>query len=90
MVSRSRKDVEYRAMANAAMECCWSRNLLHELHVTVDKATIIYCNISAVYLSENPVHHRRTKHVELDITSFARKFWLVIFEFYMLLRNTSL
>jgi hypothetical protein len=24
-------------------------------------------NISAVYLSENPVHHQRTKHVELDI-----------------------
>jgi hypothetical protein len=29
---------------------------------------VIYCdNVSAVYLSENPVHHRRTKHVELDI-----------------------
>jgi hypothetical protein len=36
--------------------------------VDIQKATIIYCdNISAVYLSENPVHHRRTKHVELDI-----------------------
>ena len=29
---------------------------------------MIYCdNVSAVYLSENPVHHRRTEHVELDI-----------------------
>lgn len=34
----------------------------------MDKATVIYCdNVSAVYLSENPVHHRRTKHIELDI-----------------------
>ena len=34
----------------------------------INKATVIYCdNISAVYLSENPVHHRRTKHVEIDI-----------------------
>jgi hypothetical protein len=42
--------------------------LLQELHVIIDKATVIYCdNISAVYLSENPVHHRRTNHVELDI-----------------------
>ena len=55
-------------MANAAAECCWLRNLLHELHVDVRKATVIYCdNISAAYLSQNPVHHRRMKHVELDI-----------------------
>jgi hypothetical protein len=28
----------------------------------------VYCdNVSAVYLSANPVHHRRTKHIELDI-----------------------
>ena len=34
----------------------------------VPKATIVYCdNVSAVYLSANPVHHRRTKHIELDI-----------------------
>jgi hypothetical protein len=31
-------------------------------------AALVYCdNISAVYMSANPVHHRRTKHVELDI-----------------------
>ena len=32
------------------------------------KATLVYCdNISVVYMSSNPVHHRRTKHIELDI-----------------------
>jgi len=67
-VSRSSAEAEYRGVANAAVECCWIRNLLHELHVHINKATVIYCdNISAVYLSENPVHHRRTKHVEIDI-----------------------
>jgi hypothetical protein len=67
-VSRSSAEAEYRAVANAIAKCCWLRNLLQELHVIIDKATVIYCdNISAVYLSENPVHHRRTKHVELDI-----------------------
>jgi hypothetical protein len=56
-VSRSSAEAEYRAVANAAAECCWLRNLLRELHVVVDKATVIYCdNVSAVYLSENPVH----------------------------------
>jgi hypothetical protein len=41
---------------------------LFELACTVDKATVVFCNnVSAVYLSANPVHHRRTKHIELDI-----------------------
>jgi hypothetical protein len=33
--------------------------LLQELYVPVGKATVIFCdNISAVYLSQNPVYHR--------------------------------
>jgi hypothetical protein len=29
---------------------------------------VAFCdNISSVYMSRNPVHHRRTKHIELDI-----------------------
>jgi len=55
-------------VANVTAECCWLRHLLGELQVPVDKATIVYCdNISAVYLSADPVHHGRTKHVELDV-----------------------
>ena len=31
-------------------------------------ATLVYCdNVSAVYLSGNPIHHQRTKHIEMDI-----------------------
>ena len=55
-------------MANAVAECSWLRQLLQELLCDIPKATIVYCdNVSAVYLSANPVHHRRTKHIELDI-----------------------
>jgi hypothetical protein len=47
--------------------------VLQELHIVVNKASVMYCdNISAVYLSQNPVHHRRMKHVEIDI-HFVRK-----------------
>ena len=67
-VSRSSAEVEYRAVANAAAECIWLRQLLGELHCGVTKATVTYCdNVSAVYMSANPIHHKRTKHIELDI-----------------------
>ncbi|XP_066323353.1 uncharacterized mitochondrial protein AtMg00810-like [Miscanthus floridulus] len=67
-VSRSSAEAEYRAVANAAAECIWLRQLLGELQCAITKATVTYCdNISAVYMSANPVHHKRTKHIELDI-----------------------
>ncbi|KAK1668995.1 hypothetical protein QYE76_057154, partial [Lolium multiflorum] len=67
-VSRSSAEAEYRVVANAVAECTWLRQLLSELSCPVDKATVVFCdNVSAVYLSANPVHHRRTKHIELDI-----------------------
>ena len=42
--------------------------LLGEFHRSLPRATLVYCdNISAVYLSTNPVHHQRTKHVEINL-----------------------
>jgi hypothetical protein len=67
-VSRSKPEAEYRAVAHVAAECCWIRQLLQELHVPLSSATVVYCdNVSAVYMTANPVHHRRTKHIEIDI-----------------------
>jgi ATP sulfurylase len=60
--------VEYHAVAHVVAECCWLWQLLQELHVSVPLATIVYCdNVSAVYMTANPVHHRRTKHIEINI-----------------------
>ncbi|WVZ97042.1 hypothetical protein U9M48_042607 [Paspalum notatum var. saurae] len=37
-------------------------------------ATIVYRdNVSAVYMTGNPVHHRRTKHIEIDIHFVCEK-----------------
>jgi hypothetical protein len=55
-------------VAHAVAEIVWLRQLLTELHRPLQQATIIYCdNISAIYMSNNPVQHRRTKHIEIDI-----------------------
>ncbi|CAJ2649804.1 unnamed protein product [Trifolium pratense] len=67
-LSRSSAEVEYRGVANVVSESCWIRNLLLELYCPVTTATLVYCdNVSAVYLSGNPVQHQRTKHIEMDI-----------------------
>ncbi|WVZ56997.1 hypothetical protein U9M48_007445 [Paspalum notatum var. saurae] len=67
-VSCSSAEAEYRAVAHAMAETCWLRQLLQELHAPISSATIVYCdNVSAVYMTANPVHHRRTKHIEIDI-----------------------
>ncbi|GJR64414.1 ribonuclease H-like domain-containing protein [Tanacetum coccineum] len=67
-LSRSSAEAEYRGVANAAAETCWLRNLLRELHTPLSTAKLVYYdNVSAVYLSSNPVQHQRTKHIEIDI-----------------------
>uniref|UniRef100_A0A453QBS6 Copia protein n=1 Tax=Aegilops tauschii subsp. strangulata TaxID=200361 RepID=A0A453QBS6_AEGTS len=67
-VSCSSAEAEYRALAAVVAESCWVRHLLQELHRPISTATVVFCdNVSAVYLAHNPVQHRRTKHIELDI-----------------------
>jgi hypothetical protein len=85
-VSRSNAEAEYRVVANAVAECSWLRQLLLELSCPVDKATIVYCdNVSAIYLSANPVHHRRTKHIELDIHFVREQVLLDVYVFFTFL-----
>ncbi|GJV09335.1 ribonuclease H-like domain-containing protein [Tanacetum coccineum] len=68
-------EAKYRGVANVvAAKTCWIWNLLRRLQVLhlslfpPFSATIVYCdNVSAVYLSSNPVQHQRTKHIEIDI-----------------------
>ncbi|XP_022032345.1 uncharacterized protein LOC110933430 [Helianthus annuus] len=67
-VSRSSAEAEYRGLANVVAEATWIRNLLLKLHIPLQHASVVYCdNVSAVYLSNNPVQHQRTKHIEIDI-----------------------
>ena len=56
--------------ATPSIEELWGERfeLLDELHYDISNAIVAYCgNISAMYMSANPVHHRWTKHIKLDI-----------------------
>jgi hypothetical protein len=68
VVSRSSAEAEYQAVANGVAEATWLQQHLGKLHNPLTKTTLVYCdNLSAVYLSNNPVRHQRTKHVEIDL-----------------------
>jgi hypothetical protein len=55
-------------MTNGMADVVWLRQLLQELHSPLTTSTLVFCdNVSAVYLSTNPVQHQRTKHVEIDL-----------------------
>nr|GEV85639.1 ribonuclease H-like domain-containing protein [Tanacetum cinerariifolium] len=57
-LSYSSADGEYRGVTNFVAKTCWLRNLLRELHTPLSSAAFIYYdNVSAVYLSYNPIQH---------------------------------
>ncbi|XP_021992483.1 uncharacterized mitochondrial protein AtMg00810-like [Helianthus annuus] len=66
-VSRSSCESEYRVMANTAVEIIWLTHLLRELGFLPDARPMLLCdNQSALFLTQNPIAHKRIKHLELD------------------------
>lgn len=67
VVARSSAEAEFRAMAHGTCEMLWLKLLLEELEMKINLPLKIYCdNKAAISISHNPVHHDRTKHVEVD------------------------
>ena len=66
-VSRSSTEAEYRALASTAAELQWLHGLISNFPINIPHPYKIYCdNLSAVKMTENPIQHERTKHIELD------------------------
>ncbi|XP_071740518.1 secreted RxLR effector protein 161-like [Rutidosis leptorrhynchoides] len=66
-VARSSCELEYRAVANTVAEINWITHLFHELHVLPpDRPTILCDNKSAIFLSQNPISNKRSKHIDID------------------------
>ncbi|RVW61484.1 Retrovirus-related Pol polyprotein from transposon RE2 [Vitis vinifera] len=67
VVARSSAEAEFRAMAQGICEGIWLNRLLEELRVPLKHPMVLYCdNQAAISITKNPVHHDRTKHVEID------------------------
>jgi len=65
-IAQSIAEAEYTAASAASREAVWLRKLLSDLFRTELEPTVIHCdNQSCIKLTENPVFHDRSKHIEM-------------------------
>ncbi|RVW34482.1 Retrovirus-related Pol polyprotein from transposon RE1 [Vitis vinifera] len=64
--ARSSTKAEYRALTQGTCELIRLQRLLEELKIPSEKPMKLFCNNKvAISIAYNPVHHDRTKHVEV-------------------------
>jgi len=65
-VALSTAEAKYIAVSMASCEVVWLRKLFSELFGHVLDTTVILCiNQSGIRLSENPVFHNHSKHIDI-------------------------
>lgn len=66
-ISKSSIEAKYRAMSSACAEIVWLRGLLEDLGFIQSSSTPLHAdNLSAIHISNDPIFHERTKHIEVD------------------------
>ena len=66
-VSLSSAEAEYMAISSSIQEIKWIRQLLNELYIfnQSEPSLLNIDNQAAIAISENDVHHARTKHIDI-------------------------
>nr|GEV46424.1 hypothetical protein [Tanacetum cinerariifolium] len=64
-VAMSSAEVEYVAVAGCYANILWMKSQLTNYDIIYEKVTIFYDNTSAIAISNNPVLHSRTKHIDI-------------------------
>lgn len=74
VVARSSAEAELRSAALGICEALWIKLLLEELKIEKQSPMLILCdNKAAIAITHNPVHHNRTKHIEIDRHTSQRR-----------------
>ncbi|XP_042010609.1 uncharacterized mitochondrial protein AtMg00810-like [Salvia splendens] len=67
VVALSSAEAEFRGIKSGLTEILWLKRLMTELELMPSGPCKLFCdNKAAISISENPVQHDRTKHVEVD------------------------
>ena len=65
IVALSTVEAEYVAAESCCSQVLWIKYQLHDYGSSLESIPIHCDNTSAISLSKNPVHHSRTKHIEV-------------------------
>ena len=65
MVALSTSEAEYMALSSAVQEALWLQKLFTDLQMTAKLITIKEDNQGAIALTQNPIAHSRTKHIDI-------------------------
>lgn len=67
VVALSSAEAEFRGIAKGVMEILWLKKLMKDIGFPVSSTSKLWCdNRASIHISENPVQHDRTKHIEID------------------------
>ena len=64
-MSTSTAEAEYIAAGSCCAQILWMRNQLQDYGFVLNKIPIFCDNTSAIAITNNPVQHSRTKHIDI-------------------------
>lgn len=83
-VAASTAEAEYMALFEGTKEMIWLLKLLGHLNENTDSNNLACDNQSAIAIAKNPVHHQRTKHIDIKYHFIREKVNLGLFKLYYL------
>ncbi|CAN1248499.1 Retrovirus-related Pol polyprotein from transposon TNT 1-94 [Linum perenne] len=64
-IALSTAEAEYVAAGHCCTQLLWIRSQLLDYHLTLPATPLLCDNTSAINMSKNPIHHSRTKHIDI-------------------------
>ncbi len=73
IVAQSSAEAEYIALAEASKEAIWLRKMAKDFKMKIDRPLLIYeDNQSAIKLANNPLHTKRSKHIDVQYVGVVK------------------